>query len=251
MTTATTTNSVPLPRRPARHWWRLVAWLLPLPLLAAAAVVAWKAIQIAGPHLRAAAALEATGAKIDWQWDDEDWSSAGYSSLRFGWSFVPETPSDADLRHLKDLHRLRSLDLSNCELITDAGLAYLKGLNYLRELRLDRPKLYHGSRRPGPRITDAGLVHLKSLSRLELLSLEGAKITDAGLANLSGLTALETLDLSGTEITDAGLRDLQGLPKLDYLRLEKTKVTREGVEALRRALPEATITSSFDRNTEP
>lgn len=47
---------------------------------------------------------------------------------------------DADLIHLKELKKLRELDLSATN-ITDAGLEHLKGLRGLRSLRLQSTKV--------------------------------------------------------------------------------------------------------------
>jgi hypothetical protein len=66
-------------------------------------------------------------------------------------------------------------------------------------------------------------------------------VTDAGLAHLKRLTGLTTLDLRFTMVTDEGLKHLHGLRALKGVQLEGSQATPEGVEALRKALPTATI----------
>jgi hypothetical protein len=57
--------------------------------------------------------------------------------------------------------------------ITDAGLAHLKGMHKLRLLWLSQT-----------RITDAGLKHLHGLAGLRIVRVPGTKVTDAGVAAL-------------------------------------------------------------------
>ena len=68
--------------------------------------------------------------------------------------------TDAGLRHVAELVRLRTLGLRNCAAVTEAGLACLKNLGDLRRLDLGG---CHG-------ITDAGLAHLESVCGLRTLS---------------------------------------------------------------------------------
>jgi len=140
--------------------------------------------------------------------------------------------SDADLAHLKGLTGLRTLNLWNCEEITNDGTAYLSGLKELRTL-------YVG----GTQITDAGLAPLKGLTKLWTLNLDETQITDAGLAHLKGLANLRTLNLDETQITDAGLAaHLKGVTKLRTLDLWGCEqITDEGVADLKKALPNTTI----------
>ena len=82
--------------------------------------------------------------------------------------------------------------------VTDTELVHLKELTKLRDLNLQRTN-----------VTDAGLVHLKGLTNLQILVLWDTKVTDAGLIPLKGLTNLKYLGLSRTDVTDAGIKQLQ------------------------------------------
>lgn len=132
--------------------------------------------------------------------------------------------SDAGLESLKDLKKLRVLQLPGTA-ITDRGLATIASQwPDLTELRVGRT-----------RVTDAGLRHLSGMKRLQALGLLNDDVTDDGLAVLSGLPELNDLYLSGTKITDQGLWQLSHL-RLKEIRLENTAVTDAGLEFLR-AMP--------------
>ncbi len=112
---------------------------------------------------------------------------------------------DDELRHLKDMKNLQSLDLS------------------------------------GTAVTDADLQQLGNLNGLQSLTLWNTTITDAGLGHLKDLKALKWLDLSGTVVTDKGLELLKGLNNLQKLHVEKTKVTGAGSDSLKKSLPNCGI----------
>jgi hypothetical protein len=99
-----------------------------------------------------------------------------------------------------------------CFWVTDAGLKHLTGLPRLRDLDLG-----------GTKVTDLGLKCLAGLRQLEKLDLYDTAVTDAGLEHLKGLRQLQELDLSGTAVTDAGLEHLKGLRQLRTLDLSFTK----------------------------
>jgi len=159
----------------------------------------------------------------------------------------------ADLADLKDLPRLRSLNISGWwvtdtwtarvkdlvgleELyltgarVTDAGMAHLRGLHQLRVLHLDHTQ-----------VGDAGLAHLQRLIHLEQLELKGTNVTDAGLAHLEGLLRLKQLGLAQTHVTDGGLGYLKDMSHLERLSLYYTQVTDKGARTLGEALPNCRI----------
>src|SRR5262249_1956953 len=146
---------------------------------------------------------------------------------------------DRDLHYLLDLRPVQSLNMAECNHITDKGLAILGGLQHLTELDLTRLMRYQrnsiGSN-PVP-LTDAGLVHLLSLPRLKNLSLSGNRITDRGLAQIAQLRHLTELDLVATGVSDAGLIHLGGMKSLQVVNLAATRVTAEGVAKLQEARP--------------
>jgi hypothetical protein len=150
---------------------------------------------------------------------------------------------DRDLRYFLNLHRVQSVSLAECGVITDNGLATLRGLNLLTELNLARLNQYRYAQFGvnQTRLTDACLVHLRSMPRLENLSLSGNQITDQGLSQIAELTNLKVLDLDATEVSDAGLIHLQGMKSLQSVNLAATRVTIQGVTKLQDARPDLSI----------
>ena len=110
--------------------------------------------------------------------------------------------TDADLKCLDGLRRLRQLDLYGTR-ITDAGMQHVKGLSQLEGLYLN-----------GTRVTDVGLQSPKGLGHLQVLQVGGTQVTDIGLKHLREMSQLQALDLAGTKVTDAGLENLEGLSQL-------------------------------------
>ncbi len=130
--------------------------------------------------------------------------------------------TDQGLTHLKNLTSLQSLNLSGCKKITDQGFAHLKNLNSLQSLDLRHTKL-----------TDQGLAHLKNLNSLQSLDLCSCDITDQGLAHLKDLTSLQSLNLSFCDITDQGLAHLKDLTSLQSLNLSFCNITNQGLAHLK------------------
>jgi hypothetical protein len=133
------------------------------------------------------------------------------------------------LEMLPSLGRLRSLDLSGCE-ISDRQAEFLETLDQLNELGLS-----------GTQISDAGLEHVQGLSDLHDLTLGWTRVTDNGLRHLAGLRALEHLDLEQTRVTDAGLEQLKRLSNLKFLDVHGTAVTNEGAKRFQLALPQCSV----------
>ena len=131
------------------------------------------------------------------------------------------TCSDADLKEIANLPKLRLLNLTGTK-ITDDGLAHLAGMQHLQNLQLAETS-----------ITGAGLVYLAPLKELRSLKLQGTKLTDDSLAHLAGFTNLTDLFLSNTPITDAGLAHLAGLQNLQWLALDHTRITDAGLVHLK------------------
>jgi Leucine-rich repeat (LRR) protein len=139
--------------------------------------------------------------------DDDDLAPIGRMtnlvSLRC--ALIPAT--DEGLRHMKNMARLRSLDLCDSPKVTDAGMAYVGQMKELEHLSLNR------------QIGDAGIAQLGGLTNLKELSLRGAQVTDAGLAKLSGLARLRKLDLASTHVSARGLSKLRGMKNLESVFL--------------------------------
>jgi len=82
--------------------------------------------------------------------------------------------TDDDLVHLRAFPNLRSVDLTNKQLITDAGLAHLAGLTQLEELCLN-----------GTKVTAAAVVRfVKDRTKLQRLELRRVRLQDDDLADL-------------------------------------------------------------------
>jgi hypothetical protein len=92
----------------------------------------------------------------------------------------------------------------------------------------------------------ADLKDLAGLTNLRGLYLFYLPVTDAQLKHLAELKHLQVLDLSHTRVTDVGLKELAGLKGLKWLNLRSTEVTARGVAALRKELPECTVTTGAD-----
>jgi hypothetical protein len=199
-------------------------------------------------HLRTAWWLQRLGCRIDWQIDETNWRQGGVTAVSGARTYLGAIfgadLGDRDLHYLLDLRSVQSLNLTECNQITDKGLAILGGLPHLTELDLTRLMRFRrdsiGSR-PVP-LTDACLVHLGSLPRLKRLSLAGNRITDRGLAQLAQLTHLTELDLVATGVSDAGLIHLQGMRSLKSVNLAATRVTAQGLAKLQEARPDLAIT---------
>ena len=80
----------------------------------------------------------------------------------------------------------------------DADLKLLKGLSNLRTLDLTNTH-----------VTDAELEALEGLAKLQLLCLRNTQITDAGLQHVRALTSLGHVNLSRTRVTEEGVKKLQ------------------------------------------
>jgi hypothetical protein len=113
--------------------------------------------------------------------------------------------NDQVFESIKDFSELEWLDVSYSK-ISDAGLRHLVSLPKLRRLELD-----------GCQITDAGLQHIKGLKNLSILSLNGTQITDDGMKVVTALSDLAQLRLDKTAITDTGLELIGDLQRLSIL----------------------------------
>jgi Leucine rich repeat len=100
----------------------------------------------------------------------------------------------------------------------------------LRELRLSATN-----------ITDKGLSCLALARNLEILDVSHTGITDIGLERIQHIPHLRRLNLSGTAITDAGISRTVKQETLELVDLRLTRISSAGAEAVRKALPKATI----------
>lgn len=130
--------------------------------------------------------------------------------------------TDAGIRQLKLLPRLRSLDISGT-LITDEVGATLKSFHSLKELAVANTDF-----------SDTGLFHIKDLS-LRRLDVERTRVTNRGLRYLKAMDQLNELRLGQTSVGDEGVVFLRGRP-IHRLDLHQTEVT-DGVIAYLTSFP--------------
>jgi hypothetical protein len=115
--------------------------------------------------------------------------------------------NDAMLRDVSSLEHITALRLGGSRGVTDAGVRHLSRMTRLRHLDLS-----------GTGLTDRGLEALRALHELETVSLAWTSVTDAGVAHLSGCERLRDVNLLGTSSGDDALRALAGKASLCQLR---------------------------------
>jgi Leucine Rich repeat len=115
--------------------------------------------------------------------------------------------TDAMLEDVSRVEHVTTLKLGGSQSVTDAGVRHLSKLSRLRHLDLT-----------GTGITDRGLEVLRALPELETVSLAWTKVTDTGLTHLSGCDRLSDVNLQGTSAGDGALGALAGKNKLCQLR---------------------------------
>lgn len=172
--------------------------------------------------------------RLDWNGELEALTDLPIKSLDLSRGFI----TNKGLHHLKFFPHLTSLNLSDCEDVSDKGLRHLKELTNLKNLDLSssRDNHYADGHPYFARITDKGLSHLKDLTNLNTLDLRHCKkITAKGLMALKELKNLTSLDLSGcNEITAKGLMAIKELTKLTSLDLPGCdKIKDPGLMALK------------------
>ncbi|MCI0704487.1 MAG: protein kinase [Planctomycetia bacterium] len=135
--------------------------------------------------------------------------------------------TDADLKRLEPLRRLRVINLLGGHSISTEGLrSVLEHKSTLGWLRLD----------VGP-TTDEDLKLVAQLSELDLLGLNKTQVTDDGLKHLVTLKKLRRLELAYTSVTDTAIETLVGLNSLTELNVKNTKLTEPGLKKLAEKLP--------------
>jgi hypothetical protein len=129
---------------------------------------------------------------------------------------------DSDLRGLKDLPELRTLDLSLTH-ITDQGMQEMKDLKGITDLNLYFAEY----------VTDEGIAAIRGWKKLKTLNLHGTKVGDAGLEHIAGISTLESLNVGSTLMTDVGLERLTNLTNLKRLTMGGNELGDAGLQALR------------------
>jgi hypothetical protein len=163
--------------------------------------------------------------------------------------------TDADLRPLVGLTRLRRLDLEYTA-VTDEGLEFISehfpnltrldlqvtqisgdGLKYVATLSNLRILLLGECD-----LSAEHLAYLQSLANLENLAIRFSTIDEGGLKNLTALRGLKSLDLRYTRLTDAAVVPLSQMSNLKELTLTTNNgLALDSIEQLKSALPRCKI----------
>jgi RNA polymerase sigma factor (sigma-70 family) len=159
--------------------------------------------------------------------DDGFAALAGLADLEELFVWDAAKVSDAGVRHLAGLSKLRAVHISNGK-IGDDALAIFARIPSLKSLSLQ-----------GNNFTDAGLKHVSNMTRLKSLwvGMSTGLITDVGVPHLAHLSQLEELDLQHAALTDQGLLQLAELPKLQALYLTGPVFSRDAIEKVRTEHP--------------
>ncbi len=142
-------------------------------------------------------------------WHSRDWSAvvARLQELDAAGIDAAGQMTDAMLEDLSRIEHITSVKLGGSRSVTDAGVRHLRRLSRLRHLDLS-----------GTAVTDRGLEVLRALPELETVSLAWTSVTDAGVEHLSGCERLGNVNLQGTATGDGALRVLAGKGRLCELR---------------------------------
>jgi Leucine-rich repeat (LRR) protein len=126
------------------------------------------------------------------------------------------------------LVRLKALDLSACNEITDKSCEAIARLPRLETLKLP-PESY---------LTDASLKVLSSVGTLTHLIVSSLQVTDEGMKHVAKLTNLKVLHVSGCEsVTNEGIEALETLRNLEAFRASETKLGDAGLQSLVQSCP--------------
>ncbi|BDA50828.1 probable Internalin A [Coccomyxa sp. Obi] len=130
--------------------------------------------------------------------------------------------TNAVLRGVGGLQKLRSLHMHDAFRVTDVGLSHLSTLTGLTHL-----DFCCTSNRRDEDITDAGVTTLSALTNLASLNLAGhSELTSDGVAFLAECTNLTSLDLSGLALgLSGGCNFLAPLLQLRSLSLKRTQLS--------------------------
>jgi hypothetical protein len=195
--------------------------------------------------------------------------------------------TDAGLREVQEMPRLRTFGFLGNSQITSSGLEYLTYIPHLTVLRVDNfynnfdiadaevvaqlrglTNLSIGRTDVSAEqldllsnlvdlrtlefrvceIDSRGLKCLSTLSDLESLSLWGSPIGDEALESIQDLSSLRRINLRDTQVTDEGLKYLENLTLLTNIDLRGSRVTIEGVRKLSERFPNSLISMYYYRN---
>ncbi len=191
---------------------------------------------------------------INWRWPgtDEAWPGKGLFERALAQRNAPRGPTDATLRALAALPKLRMLDVSGGA-CTGAGLAAFAGNTTLERLHVegialpaDLPQSLPTSLRELHALTDLGAGFCASLRQhlpaIEVLDLQACdRLDDVAVAHLIALPKLRVLGLAQCRSLSPGCIDLLrharqitdlDLRFLDWVKPEHTALLRDGMASL-------------------
>ena len=127
----------------------------------------------------------------------------------------------SDISPLKPLKNLKVIDLGETKI---SDIEVLGGMEDLISVGLKKTEV-------------SDLSDLSNLIKLRTLFADDTPVSE--ISPLNKLKNLEKLGLENTQVFDVSV--LKGLPKLTYVNLIGSKVSPEDCEALKQALPQATV----------
>jgi Leucine Rich repeat len=141
--------------------------------------------------------------------DSRDWRAVVAHLMESGASGIDARGqmTDAMLEDVSRIEHITTLKLGGSKNVTDAGVRHLSKLSRLRHVDLS-----------GTGITDHGLEVLRALPELETVSLAWTKVTDAGVAHLAACERLNNVNLQGTPSGNGAFRALAGKASVSQLR---------------------------------
>jgi hypothetical protein len=146
---------------------------------------------------------------------------------------VGEKADDDFMAKLKNLPKLRELDIEVTKGLTATGLIHLAEIPALEKLNLY--EIYY----EGAALGNDALRAVAGIKTLRDLSIAESGVTDDGLRPLEGMTQLISLRLSGNLLTDDGMKSLAGLTNLQSLDISSSgwvrsnmRITDEGINRL-------------------
>lgn len=140
---------------------------------------------------------------------NDDWRVIRNVQKPFSLDISGTSVNDEDLKKLKNLTSLVSLNLGGCQNITDKGLENISGSKSIRSLDLTNCW----------EITDDGMEYVSRMTALENLSLSACRqVSDAGIVELKDLPNLKCLDLMYCKlVTPAASKSISEMKKLEIL----------------------------------
>lgn len=125
----------------------------------------------------------------------------------------PKNATDEDLKLIRKLRGLKSVDLAYCYGISDEGIKQLRSASQLEELILngnsERTNFVPMGKTAGIAITDDSLRHISQITTLKRLELWNNHFSDEGVEVLKKLTSLEYLGISSRHLTRPKIAELQ------------------------------------------